>query len=219
MRCCVETVLASRSDPWVSLQKWNLFLNFIQLKFFFLQAELCSSRNSSGNLHPRWLWGQPMKRGTWHRHCLCDDRESISAWVAIKSSVFVTSWWFCYYLLQRCNLCFQQWKALWFWTWSGFQPSAESQDYKSCIQVPQANPLRLLSASSHSCGGRQDPVFSQSGSKSINQPLQAYTELLCTQPCWWQMVKLGRKARSSFHGCISDSVILAQHRTVSLRFQ
>lgn len=76
-------------------------LNFIQLKFFFLLAELYSSRNSSGNLHPQWPWGtaheeRDMLPVWWQRRHL---RISGYQKVSICYQLMI-----CYYLLQRCNL-------------------------------------------------------------------------------------------------------------------
>lgn len=58
MRCCVETVLASRviHEGFFFRNETYFLLNFIQLRFFFLQAELYSSRSPSGNLHPGCQW-------------------------------------------------------------------------------------------------------------------------------------------------------------------
>lgn len=156
-------------------------LNFIQLRFFFLQAELYSSRNSSGNLHPGWPWGTAHEERDTDIACVMTEKTSQHDWLS-EAHYLLPADDFLTICSRGAASTFSSEKLCGSGPDQGFQPSAESQGYTSCNQFPQANPLNLHSASSHRYGGRQDPVLN--GSKSINQFFQACIELLCTQPCW-----------------------------------
>lgn len=156
-------------------------LNFIQLKFFFLLAELYSSRNSSGNLHPQWPWG------TAH-----EERDMLPVWWQ-RRHLRMSGY-------QKVSICYQLMILL--LSASEVQPlvsAVKSFVVLDLIRVstlsweprlhilhpsPPGKPFKASFYLISQLWGEAGPSLKSSGSKSINQPLQACTELLCMQPCW-----------------------------------